>query len=222
MVGSNGSLETYEESIRSAIGAIHPIGSFQSTKHATDFILERTRGKLAATLAATLAHPIVIDYLSRYPQEDAASFDPNAPSPFAAVLLPLINGPHMGRNLRFYPQSEVEPLAYARAVTIANSLKAARSREDSGEDAAHYGALEWISSCARQPESLDHFIVYLHDRQVHGAPDRGHNSLSRILSERDRTDERSKSLYAHLAARSVLPRSEPRVRSSEAPRYAHQ
>ena len=211
---------TFDVLIREAIGAIHPIGAYESTNLAVEHVLSTARGKLAATLAATLAHPTVIGYLEEYPEPIHASFDARTPSPFAGVLLPLITGPHMSRSIRFFPEGAVEPLAYARAATIARSLMSARERERYGEHAAHFGSLDWITTCARDighTDAFDHILVYLHDRQVHGAPDEGHNSLERIIAEREQMRARSQALYAHLLERTPPHAALPYAMSEQHP-----
>jgi hypothetical protein len=193
----------YEQSIRSMIRAL-PIGSYASTQRAVDHVLDRTRGKLAATLVATLSHPDVHSYLENFERFEDGALEKRPYTPFAGVLSPILYGPHMDRSLRFFAPERVEPRAYTRSATIAQGLSHALEAERSGAHVAHYGALQWIASCARElghVDSFDHFIVYFHDRHVHGRSDHGHDRLDRILFEADEIKVRSQELYAGLMRR---------------------
>ena len=206
--GSNGvgfDPDGYVLSVRSMIEAL-PIGSFPSTQRAVDHVLNRSEGRLVASLAATLAHSDVRAYLANFSRWDDGSLD-KPYTPFAGVLAPLLYGVHMDRSLRFFPHDRVEPLAYARSAAIAKGLSHALDAERSGAHIAHFGALDWIVSCARELghfDMFDHYVVYFHDRHVHGRSDHGHDRLDRILGERDEVRMRSDALYSELTNRDGL------------------
>lgn len=140
-------------------------------------VLERSNSVMAATLVEVFSHPDVARYLATATDPEDGSL--SGPTPYAAVLLPLLYGPHAGRNLRFFPMEAVEERAYARAVTTAQALYAADQRMGARDT----GALDWIVRCIAETgsfESYDRLLDAQYARHALGLEIAGHNSLENL------------------------------------------
>lgn len=139
-------------------------------------VLERTNAVMAGTLLAVYGNRDVARYLATATQPGDSSL--SGSTPYAAVLLPLLMGPHAGRNLRFFPSNAVEELAYVRAVTTAQTLYAADRRMPPRD----IGALRWFERIASDLpfEHYDGLLDAQYVRHVHGARIDDHNTLESL------------------------------------------